>query len=238
MKDIDYLKKYLPKEKLDEGIKKLNEGLPVQYIIGNVNFYGINLTVNENVLIPRFETEYLVEKTINYVKEHLQKPINIIDIGTGSGNIAITLKKKIDCTVDAIDISEKALKVAKENAKKNNTQIRFIKSDMLKNVKGKYNLIISNPPYISEDEKVEKIVKENEPSIALYAKDSGLKYYKIILKSAYKHLKKPGIIAFEIGMNQGKSVEMIAHEYLKNAQVKIEKDLTGKERYVFIFVKD
>ena len=116
MTDKEYLKKYLPKEKFDEGLKKLKKNIPVQYIVGSVNFYGINIKVDENVLIPRFETEYLVEKTIKYVKKYLKEPIKIIDLGTGSGAISISLKTKLNCEVDGIDISLKALNVAKENA--------------------------------------------------------------------------------------------------------------------------
>ena len=236
MTDEEYLKKYLPNEKLEEGLEKLKGGKPVQYIVGNVNFYGITLKVNENVLIPRFETETLVEKTINYVKKYLKQPLRILDLGTGSGAIAITLKKKLNSFVDAVDISKEALSVAKENAKENNVEINFIHSNMLEKVDKKYDLIISNPPYISYDEEVEEIVKNNEPHIALYAENDGLEYYEKILKNAENYINKPGIIAFEIGMNQGKKIKKIASEYLKTDNIKIEKDLTGKDRYIFIFI--
>ena len=236
MTDEEYLKKYLPTEKLEEGLKKLKEGKPVQYIVGNVNFYGITLKVNENVLIPRFETETLVEKTINYAKKELKEPLKILDIGTGSGAIAITLKKNLESSVDAVDISKKALKIAKENAKINNVEINFIHSNMLEKIDKKYDLIISNPPYISYDEEVEEIVKNNEPHIALYAENDGLEYYEKILKNAEKYINKPGIIAFEIGMNQGKKIKKIASKYLKTDNIKIEKDLSGKDRYIFIFL--
>ena len=236
MTDKEYLKKYLPKEKLDEGLKKLKKNIPVQYIVGSVNFYGINIKVDENVLIPRFETEYLVEKTIKYVKKYLKEPIKIIDLGTGSGAISISLKTKLNCEVDGIDISLKALNVAKENAKLNNVEINFYQSDMLENVKGKYDLIISNPPYISYDEKVEKIVKENEPNIALFAKNEGLEFYEKILKRVNNNIKTPGIIAFEIGMNQGDKIKQIVKKYIKYTDIKIEKDLTNRDRYIFIFV--
>ncbi|MBR3199150.1 MAG: peptide chain release factor N(5)-glutamine methyltransferase [Bacilli bacterium] len=232
MTDKEYLEKYLEKDKLKEGLKKLEKGLPVQYIVGNVNFYGNTLKVNENVLIPRFETETLVEKTINYAKKYLKEPLKIIDLGTGSGAIAITLKKELNSTVDAIDISEKALEVAKENAKINKVDINFYKSDMLENVKGKYDIIISNPPYIAKDEEVEDVVKNNEPHIALYADNNGLEYYEKILKKAKNHLNKPGIIAFEIGMNQGRKIKNIASKYFD--KIIIEKDLTQKDRYIFI----
>lgn len=237
MTDIEYLKKYLPKENLKEGLKKLKQGLPVQYIIGNVNFYGNTLKVNKNVLIPRFETEFLVEKTINYAKKYLKEPIKIIDLGTGSGAIAITLKKKLNSIVDAVDISEKALEIAKENAKTNNVEINYIYSNMLEKINDKYDIIISNPPYISYNDEIEEIVKNNEPHIALYADNDGLKYYEAILEKAEKNIKRPGIIAFEIGMNQGEKIKKIAEKNLKNIKVKIEKDLNGKDRYLFIFTK-
>ena len=166
MKDEEYLKKYLPKDKLEEGLKKLKQGKPVQYIVGNVDFYDINLLVNENVLIPRFETEYLVEKTINYAKQMNHK-LDILDIGTGSGAIAITLSKHINSNVTATDISKEALLVAKKNAERNHVNITFTQSDILKNITGKYDLIISNPPYIDKSEKIYPLVKNNEPHLAL-----------------------------------------------------------------------
>ena len=236
MKDEEYLKKYLPKEKLEDGIKKLKQGIPVQYIVGNVNFYGNTLKVDKNVLIPRFETELLVEKTINYAKKYLKEPLKIVDLGTGSGAIAITLKKKLNSSVDAVDISKEAIKVAKENSKLNNVEINFIHSNMLEKINKKYDIIISNPPYIAFDEEVEEIVKNNEPHIALYADNDGLEYYEIILKNTLKHINKPGLIAFEIGMNQGKKIEKLGKRYLKTDNIKIEQDLSGKDRYVFIFL--
>ena len=121
--NIEYLKKYLKDKTLDEGIELLNKGIPVQYIVGNVDFYGYNFKVNENVLIPRFETEELVEKTIKYINKYFNKKVDILDLGTGSGCIAITLKKELDCNVDAVDISPKALEIAKLNAKNNNVDI-------------------------------------------------------------------------------------------------------------------
>ena len=234
MTDVEYLKKYLPKDKLEEGLNKLKEGKPVQYIVGNVDFYDVNLMVNENVLIPRFETETLVEKTINYAKK-LKEPLDILDIGTGSGAIAITLAKHIPSNVLATDISEKALKVAKENAKRNNVKIEFKQSDILKNVKGKFDIIISNPPYISKDEIIDPLVKNNEPHIALYADNNGLYFYEEILKNIKPHLKEKFLIAFEIGMTQSKAITELAQTYLPNSNIITEKDLTGKDRYIFIF---
>ena len=236
MTDNEYLEKYLDKDKIKEGLNKLKKGLPVQYIVGNVNFYGNILKVNENVLIPRFETELLVEKTVVYSKKKLKEPTKIIDLGTGSGAIAITLKKILNCNVDAIDISEQALSVAKENAKINNVEINFFKNDMLEGINEKYDLIISNPPYIAFDEEVEEKEKKYEPHIALYAKNNGLEYYEKILKKAKKNINTPGIIAFEIGMSQGEKIKKIARKYFKNNSIKVEKDLTGKDRFIFIFI--
>ena len=235
MTDIDYLKKYLPKEKLEEGLKKLEEGQPVQYIVGNVDFYDINLLVNKNVLIPRFETEYLVEKTINYAKK-LKEPLDILDIGTGSGAIAITLAKHLNSKVIATDISEKALEIAQKNAKRNNTKINFKQSDILKSVKGKFDIIISNPPYISKDETIDPLVKNNEPSLALYADNKGLYFYEEILKNIKPYLKEKSIIAFEIGMTQSEDITKIAQKYLPKAKIITEQDLTKKNRYIFIFI--
>ena len=212
MTDINYLEKYLPKNKLKEGIERLQNGEPVQYIVGNVNFYGNEIKVNKNVLIPRFETEELVEYTISYIKKMFKEKINIIDLGTGSGCIAITLKKKINSNVSAIDISKEALEVAKENAKKNKVEIDFIQNDMLDNISNKFDVIISNPPYISKNEEIQDIVRKNEPSLALYADNEGLYYYEKIIKQAKKNLKEKFIIAFEIGYMQGDKIKKIAEQ--------------------------
>ena len=233
MTDIEYLKRYLPKDKLEAGLKELKKGKPVQYIVGNVDFYDVNLLVNENVLIPRFETETLVEKTINYAKK-LTEPLDILDIGTGSGAIAITLAKHLSCHVLATDISEEALEIAKINSKRNNVQIDFKQSDILKNVQGKFDIIISNPPYIAKDEVIDDLVKDNEPHLALYAEEDGLYFYKNILENVKPFLKEKSLIAFEIGMTQSAAITKIAQNYLPHAKIITEKDLTGKDRYIFI----
>lgn len=234
MKPEEYLKKYLPEDKYEEGIRQYKEGKPLQYIVGTAPFYDLTLKVNKDVLIPRFETEYLVEKTINYAKKYFSNKINILDIGTGSGAIAISLKKHLDSNVTASDISAKALEKAKENAINNNAKITFIKSDIFENIKGKFDIIISNPPYIAYDEEIEDIVKNNEPHIALYAKDNGLYFYKKIINQAKKYLNKKSILAFEIGMTQGHSLKEYASIYFKGSKIFVEKDLTGRDRYLFI----
>lgn len=232
MTDIDYLKKYLEPSKLEEGIRRLENGEPVQYIVGNVDFYGYNFIVNKNVLIPRFETEELVDRTIKYIKKYLNDNLDIVDLGTGSGCIAITLKKELNCNIDAVDISKDALKVAKENSIKNNVDINFIEGDMLKPLSKKYDVIISNPPYISYNEEIEDIVRNNEPHSALYAEDEGLYYYKEIIKNANNYLKEKAIIAFEIGYLQGAKLKEYASNYFD--KVIVEQDLSGKDRFLFI----
>lgn len=231
---IEYLKKYLQDKDIDTAIKELENGIPVQYIVGNVDFYGNTINVNKNVLIPRFETELLVDKTIKYIKTNFKNRVDILDIATGSGCIAITLKKEIDSTVDASDISEEALKVAQENALNNKVDINFINSDMLTNITKKYDIIISNPPYLTKNDDIMDIVKNNEPEIALYAKDNGLYYYDVILKNIKNNLKDKYLIAFEIGYTQGEAIKNIAIKYLDNINVKIEKDYSNKDRFVFI----
>lgn len=233
--NIAYLKKYGDPSKFEENIRRLEAGEPVQYIVGNVNFYGYQFIVNPSVLIPRFETEELVEKTIKYAKQLHLEHSRILDLGTGSGCIAITLAKKLeDSSITAVDISKEVLEVAKQNAIQNNVVIEFLKSDMLENVMGKYDIIISNPPYIDVDETIDEIVRRNEPSLALFADNHGLYYYDIILKQARDYLNETSIIAFEIGNSQGKEILDIAKRYFPNAIIKLEQDLQKRDRFVFV----
>ena len=213
---------------------KLLENYPIQYLIGYVNFYGYKINVNKNVLIPRYETECLVEKTIKYIKEIFDGKVDILDICTGSGNIAIALNKEVNSNVDASDISEDALLLAKENSQINNANVNFIKSDIFENIKNKYDVIISNPPYIDFNEEIMDSVKKYEPHLALYAKDKGLYFYKEILKKSREHLNSKFIIAFEIGYNQGNQIESIVSDYFRNVKINLEKDLSGRDRYIFI----
>lgn len=234
MNDIEYLKKYLDKDKLEQGIKRLQNGEPVQYIVGNVDFYGYILDVNENVLIPRFETEELVFDTIKYINKYFNKKIDILDIGTGSGCIAITLSKKVNANIDAIDISEKSLEIARKNSKKNKCRVNFFKSDMFSSVNKKYDVIISNPPYIATNEKIMEIVKNNEPDIALYGGVDGLDFYRTILKESKKYLKEKSIISLEIGSNQAEKIKQLALNYFKSSKIILKNDYNNLNRYVYI----
>lgn len=231
MKDIEYLKKYY-KGNLDEAIKRLENKEPVQYIVGNVDFYGETIKVNKNVLIPRFETEELVDNTINYINKYFNRKVNILEIGTGSGCISIALKKNLDCTITATDISKNALQVAKENAK--DLDINFINTNIYDGINDKFDVIISNPPYISKDEEIMDIVYNNEPHLALFADNNGLYFYEEILKNINTIVKDKFLIAFEIGASQANMVKELANKYLKNVTVVIKKDLENRDRMVFI----
>ena len=220
----------------DKKFKKIqNKHYPLQYIIGNTNFYGLNLKLNKHVLIPRFETEELVEKTINLIKKYKFKNLNILELGTGSGCISIALAKEVEpkC-IDALDISSKALKVAKENAEDNNVNINFIKKNMTKFIPNKkYDLIISNPPYLNKFDDVDVGIKY-EPKKALFASDNGNYFYKEILKKYKPYLKDKFIIAFETGINTKDELENYAKKLYPESTIIFEKDLSNKERFMFI----
>ena len=238
--DLEYLKKYIKDNNLDDifynnCLKELEKGRPIQYIIGEVNFYGYDFKVNENVLIPRFETELLVDKTIKKInKLFMNNPVDILDLGTGSGCIAITLKKEIDSTVDAVDISKEALEVAKYNARNNNVDINFIEKDMCKYVDKRYDIIISNPPYIAYDEEIMDIVKNNEPHKALYADNNGLYFYEKIIENIPKITKDKYLVCFEIGYTQSTDIVDIAKNKLGDINISVEKDYAGLDRFIFI----
>lgn len=220
--------------KLNKIIKKINKGYPVQYAIGNVNFFGYEIIVNKNVLIPRFETEQLVEETLKHLDKN--RELNILDLGTGSGCIAITLKKQIpNSNIIAIDKSIKALKTAIKNAELNNVKIHFFKKNISKKVDGIFDLIISNPPYISKDEQIMESVKKYEPHLALYAKDNGLYFYEKILNLYKNSLSEKGIIALEIGSSQQDQIINLIKSIMPNKDYKCLKDYSGKDRFIFIF---
>ncbi len=205
---------------------------PLQYILGETNFYGNKMLVNRTVLIPRPETEYLVEKII---KEN-PGANSILDIGTGSGAIAIALAKEMNpAIIDAIDISDAALEIAKKNSEINKVNINFFQSDVFSNVYCKYDIIVSNPPYIPEDE-FEKLpieIKNFEPRMALVANKTGLIFYKKILGKASDFLNEKGEIYFEIGYNNGEKIKKLA-EKSGFTNIEIKKDLNDFDRIIKI----
>jgi len=217
-------------------LEALKENKPIQYVIGNVNFYGLKFIVNKNVLIPRFETEELVEQVVEYTKDLNKDKIKILDLGCGSGAIGLTLKSILkDSEVTLTDISKEALEVAKLNANNLNLDVTFIESDWFSNVKlEKYDIIVSNPPYIRTDEEIEEIVKNNEPSLALYGGADGLDCYRKILANIKPYLNNKFLIAFEIGESQKEEIYDIVNKYLKDIEITCKKDLYGRNRMIFV----
>ena len=236
---LNHLNEIISEEQVNlykEEILALEKGEPLQYVIGTVNFYGNKFYINKNVLIPRFETEELVENTIKYAQIFFKTPVDIIDLGCGSGVIGLTLEKKLSTnSVDLVDISKEALKVTNKNCGTLLSKANLIHSDMFQNITKKYDIIISNPPYIKTTEEIEEIVKNNEPHLALYAGIDGLDCYRKILYNIKEHMKERCLIAFEIGMTQATALTEIVNEVLPNAKVEVKKDLSQKDRMLFIF---
>ena len=217
-------------------VEAVQFGKPIQYVIGNVNFYGEIYDINENVLIPRFETEELIENTIIFIKQFFTEPVDIIDLGCGSGVIGLTLEKKVSTkSVDLVDISPKALAVTYKNCVKHSSRANLINSDMFEKVEKKYDIIISNPPYIKTTEEIEDIVRDNEPHLALYAGEDGLDCYRKILKDISKHMKERCLVAFEIGYTQAEDIIKLVKENLSDVRIEVKKDMSGKDRMLFIF---
>ena len=224
--DLDFFQKAL---------KDLKEQLPIQYIIGETEFYGLLFNVNKNVLIPRPETEELVDWIIEEYKN--SSTLKILDIGTGSGCIAISLAKKlINAEVFALDVSSEAINTAKLNAKINNVAIQFIQADILtlSELPDTFDIIVSNPPYVRELEKeqMQQNVLANEPHLALFVKDENpLLFYDKIADFAKNHLTKNGNLYFEINQYLGKqTIKLLQSKSFKNIQLK--KDIFGADRMI------
>ena len=223
-------------EKYKKNILDVKNKKPLQYVVGNVNFFGYEFDINENVLIPRFETEELVEKVISFVINNFKNAQKVIDLGCGSGVIGITLKKKIpSLEVTCLDISEEALKVAKNNAKKLEAEVNFVKGDMLNNIEETYDIIVSNPPYISINEDIEEIVKNNEPHLALYAGEDGLDCYRKIFNEVKRVVNHKFLIALEIGFTQKEAVSKLARDVFGDINIECFKDMSLKDRIIFVY---
>lgn len=227
--------------KFKENINKLINGKPLQYITNNQEFMGLNFFVNENVLIPQPDTEIIVEETLKKCKELLLKngKIKILDLCTGSGAIAVSLSIFLgdEAEVFASDISTKALEVAKYNNGKNNTNVRFIESNLFKNIQEqKFNIIVSNPPYIRSDV-INKLSKQvqNEPHLALDGGEDGLKFYKKIIEQSCNYIEN-GYLILEIGYDQKEDVENLLKENKNYSEIKTIQDLSGNDRCVIVKV--
>lgn len=218
-----------------EYVKRRGAGEPFQYIIGKEEFYGLTFNVNSSVLIPRADTETLVEKSLNLIKG-IEKP-TVLDIGTGSGAIAVSIaKNREDSYVMACDISEKALETAASNGELNATSnIKFVKSNLFENIKYKsFNLIVSNPPYIREldYEGLMREVKNFEPKLALTAEEKGLYFYRVISQEGWNYLADGGYLAFETGYDQAEDVKELIEKTGKYCEIEIIKDYNGIDRVV------
>lgn len=230
-------------ERLTKEINKyIVDGIPVQHIIGHTYFYGYKMKVNKEVLIPRPETEELVGYVLSYYDEVFEgKQVDVVDVGTGSGAIAIALsKEEPSMRVSATDISTRAIEVAKENAKINDANVNFMVGDMLAPLienNMKFDILVSNPPYIPDSEYVEDIVKNNEPHVALFGGSDGMKFYDIILSNAHKVLKTPNILAFEHGYRSKEKMIELAKKYFPNSEVISIKDLSDKDRTTVVINK-
>ena len=218
-------------KKLKKDVEKLKNGTPLAYVLGFVPFLDCNIFVDKNTLIPRPETELLVDILIKKYKS-LNNNLDILDLCCGSGCIGITLSKNLNCLVDCSDISKKALKKAKQNIKENNVKVNLINSNMFSQISKKYDLIVSNPPYIEKEEisKLDKSVKDFEPILALDGGSDGLNFYKIIAEKAPLYLKENGVLALEIGFNQAKDIKNLLKTNFMN--IKIIKDYSNLDRFI------
>lgn len=223
-------------DRFEEGVKRLANDEPLNYVLGYSYFYGYKMVVNKGVLIPRFETEELVGKVLANIDEYYKdySKITLADVGTGSGAIAIALKKeesKLD--VYASDISSDALEVAKTNAKNNAADITFLQGSMLDPIVEngiKLDILVSNPPYIKADEVLENSVKDYEPHVALFGGDDGLKFYRMIFEKANLVMNDKGMAFFEMGYDQKENLTALAKSYFPNAEINVYKDINKKDR--------
>ena len=228
-------------KQFEEAMALYMKGYPVQYIKGVETFFGRDFKVNEDVLIPRYETEELVENILYAIDDYFDDytSIDLCDVGTGSGAIAISLKCEEErLNVVATDISEEALVVARENAKSLEADVTFYQGDMLQPLidRGiKVDIFVSNPPYIPVDQNIESVVKDNEPHVALFGGNDGLYFYRKIFERAYKVIKERAILAFEMGFDQRQLMEEAVEHYFPNVPYEIIKDINGKDRMLFIY---
>lgn len=212
-------------------LRRINSGEPYQYVINKSWFYGMELMVNENVLIPRPETEELIDYLVKRIPS-----TSVIDLGTGSGCIALGLKKGMpNAKVTALELSARALDVAKTNAQRIDLEIDLVQDDMLNPQQqyGQFDLIVSNPPYIDSSEPLDDNVTQFEPHLALFASDDVLKFYRAVLSFATHHLKDGGVIAVEINQKLGKETLALFSDY----QAELIRDMSGNDRFILAHKK-
>lgn len=223
------------------GMEEYYNGKPIQYIKGYETFFGRDFDVNEDVLIPRYETEELVENILYRIDDYFSdyQDIHLCDVGTGSGAIAITLAlEEPRLKVIATDISDDALTVSKHNAKKLGANIEFRSGDMLEpllKTNEKVDIFVSNPPYIPNDQEIEAMVKDNEPHVALFGGNDGLYFYRKIFNEVKPLLNDRALLAFEMGFDQRELMEEAIHQFFGDVPFEIIKDINGKDRMLFIY---
>ena len=224
-------------EKIMSAVQKRVKHIPLDYIFGKSYFYGYEFKVDRNVLIPRQDTEILVENIVKDIKSK-NKPVKVLDIGTGSGAIIVTIKKETNAECYAVDVSKKALEIAKYNAEQNNAKVEFIESNLFENVpKIKFDYIVSNPPYIESDviSTLQAEVRLNEPILALDGGVDGLDFYRKIINQSTDYLTSSGKIYFEIGYNQAEIVKnLLENDY---SQIQVYKDYGGNDRVIVAQIK-
>ncbi len=229
------LDKDIDTSKFNDTIEKYTiSGIPVQYITGYEYFYNLKFYCNKNTLIPRPETELLCDKAIEYINKYNYK--DIIDIGCGTGCIGITISKNTNCNVTLVDISNDALDVARLNNNELNSNCTIIQSDLFTNIHSKYDMIVSNPPYIPNEDinTIDKIVYQNEPHLALFADDFGLYYYKKIISGLKDVLNKNGSVIFEIGYNQKQPLIDYINSLYSDCIIEVFKDYNNLDRILVI----
>ena len=235
------LSEQLSKDKQDKYFslieKHIKEDVPLSHLVGFEYFYDRKYKVTKDVLSPRMETEELIYKVIEYVKATNKNNLKILDLCTGSGIIAITLKKELEnifLEIVASDISDAALKVAKENAIMNEAEVKFIQSDIFENINEKFDIIVSNPPYIAYNDKItmEDNVLNYDPHLALFAEEDGMYFYREIVENAKEYLEEDGLVFFEIGYDQREKILKLANE--NGFKAEVYKDINGRDRVAIL----
>ena len=217
--------------------KHIEKNMPLSHLAGFEYFYDRKFKVTKDVLSPRMETEELIYKVIEYIKSINKNNIKILDLCTGSGIIGITLRKELESKsieVVASDISEEALKVAKENAIMNEAEVKFIQSDIFENINEKFDIIVSNPPYIAYNDKItmEDNVLNYDPHLALFAEEDGMYFYREIVENAKEYLEEDGLVFFEIGYDQREKILKLANE--NGFKAEVYKDINGRDRMAIL----
>jgi release factor glutamine methyltransferase len=238
------LNEEMPNEIYDEflyGVDRyITKNIPVQHIIGYEYFFGYKFKVNGDVLIPRFETEELVANVLEqYDNVFAGEKVKVVDIGTGSGCLAVTLSvEEKNMEVSATDISKEALEVAKYNNESLGGTVTFYQGDLYEPLQNqKFDILVSNPPYIPNEEFVEELVKDNEPHVALFGGEDGLDFYRKIIEGAESILNEKYLIAFEHAYDKAKELKRIIKKNIKGVEIIQKKDMQGKDRMTFIIKK-